>query len=262
MKRYLKIYLSFIKINFSLLFAYRSSFFWTVLYTVFWGVIGIFNMYVLTSRITSAYGWSRNELILLAGIYPIFAGIFYLLCASNIGRIPDIVHRADLDLILTKPIDSQFLLSFRFIDFMQLARIVVCIGFLIIFTHTIHFPITFLSIATSVLLMIVGMSIVYSVWFGIITISVWFTNLSNLKDLLYIFMGSLRYPSNMFFNKTNIFFAVFIFFSLSLTIPMRILLQKATLWEVLLLFLLAATFVFLSRKFWKLALKSYTSAST
>ncbi|HYK08626.1 MAG TPA: ABC-2 family transporter protein [Candidatus Eisenbacteria bacterium] len=262
MKRYLRIYLSFIKINFTLLFTYRASFFLTILYTVFWGIIGIFNMYVLTLRISGAYGWSRNELILLAGIYPIFAGTFYLLCASNIGRIPDIVHRGDLDLILTKPIDSQFILSFRFIDFMQVVRICVCLGFVIFFVHAVSFPFTVMSVIVSMLLMIIGMCIIYSVWFGVVTLSVWFTNLSNLRDLLYIFMGSLRYPSNMFLNKTNFFFAFFIFFSLSITIPIRVLLQKANWWEIGVLFVVASGSILLSRIFWKFALRFYTSASS
>jgi len=142
MKRYIKIYLQIIKINIVKLFIYRANFFTSLLSSVGWGVVGIFTMYLLTLRIGSAYGWSREDLIILAAIYPAFSGIFYMLFARNIGNLPEIIHSGELDSVLVKPIDSQFFVSTLSIDFIQIFRVILSASFIIIYGHFVPIHIT------------------------------------------------------------------------------------------------------------------------
>ena len=261
MKRYIKIYLQIIKINIVKLFIYRANFFTSLLSSVGWGVVGIFIMYLLTLRIESAYGWSREDLIILAAIYPAFSGIFYMLFAKNIGNLPEIIHSGELDSVLVKPIDSQFFVSTLSIDFIQIFRVILSASFIIIYGHFVTIHITIFSLALSILICIAGISLLYSIWFLVMTIALWFSTLSNLKDLLYTLVATMRFPADMFYKKQGILFLILIPFSLALTVPVKVMLERSTLLDLVILLLISSIFFISSRFFWKFALRFYTSAS-
>lgn len=261
MKRYIKVYLSLIRFNLSLLLTYRLNLISNILSSLGWAAVGVINMFIITSKVSQAYGWSRNELILLAAVYPIFSGIFYLLVAGNIGEIPDIVNRGELDARLLKPIDSQFLLSTFSIDFIQLARI-VCSGiFMVVFIWISHMVIPWYAWFFGAIFMSFGILIVYSIWYSVITLSVWFTTLSNLKEFLYIFNGALRYPADVFIQKRNILLTPFILFTFSLSVPLKVFFGKIQWYEILLLLFFSIGSFLFTRWFWKFALRFYVSAS-
>ena len=261
MKRYIKIYLQIIKINIVKLFIYRANFFTSLLSSVGWGVVGIFTMYLLTLRIGSAYGWSREDLIILAAIYPAFSGIFYMLFARNIGNLPEIIHSGELDSVLVKPIDSQFFVSTLSIDFIQIFRVILSASFIIIYGHFVPIHITIFSLTLSILLCIAGISLLYSIWFLVMTIALWFSTLSNLKDLLYTLVATMRFPADMFYKKQGTLFLILIPFSLALTVPVKVMLERSTLLDLVILLLISSIFFISSRFFWKFALRFYTSAS-
>lgn len=260
--RYIRFYLALFKINYANLLTYRFNFVINVIGNLGWGFLGVINMFILTAKIGSAYGWSKSELILLSSVYPLFIAIFYTLFSNNIGAIPDIVNRGELDSFIIKPIDSQFHLSIVRMDLTQLIRIVVMIFFIFYIVHVFHITITFASLILSSFLMVLGLLLVYSLWFSIITISLWLTTLSNLKDLLYFTNGILRYPTEMFFKRGNYFIiAALSIFTLALSIPLKTLYGRFNVLEAGTLTIFSIGFFLFSRWFWKFALRYYVSAS-
>src|SRR6185312_3229309 len=91
--------------------------------SVGWGIISIISMYILTAKTSSIYGWNRNELLLLAGVYSVSIGIFHTIFSRNFDRFSKVIHLGDLDSILLKPIDSQFSLSFTLFNYMSITRL-------------------------------------------------------------------------------------------------------------------------------------------
>lgn len=260
--KYLRFYLAVLKINYAKLLTYRLHFFVHTLDSISWGFLGVVNMFIITSKISSAYGWPKNELILLASLYPIFTAIFYTLFSNNIGVIPEIVNRGELDSFIIKPIDSQFHVSIIRMDMVQIIRMIVAFFFILFIINTFHIHITIPSLTLSLFLMVLGIMLMYSLWFGVITISIWFTTLSNLKDLLYFTNGISRYPSEMFYKKGNIFISGLAIFTLALSIPLKTLYGKFNFLEICILTSLSLGFFFFSRWFWKFALRYYVSASS
>src|SRR5438094_763144 len=126
MKRYFKIYLMFLKLSWSTVTAYRQTFFYSIFSSLLWSALTMTTMLLLTSKTSSVYGWSRNQLLLLTAIYNVFFGVFYFLFSHNFRQFARLIDMGELDSFLTKPLDSQFFISLREASFSSLSR--SCLG--------------------------------------------------------------------------------------------------------------------------------------
>src|SRR2546429_474338 len=108
MKYYLKIYFLFLQLSWSSLLAYRASFINGTIANSLWSLFHVIAIILLTSKTSTVYGWTRNDLILLAASSHLLLGIFYFFCSRNLREFPETINRGKLDGLLLKPIDSQF----------------------------------------------------------------------------------------------------------------------------------------------------------
>lgn len=261
MKRYLRIYKKILQMNFSALLAYRANFVNSILSSMGWGIFSILSIILLTSRTSHIYDWSREEVLILAGAYSIFIGIFHMLFSRNFETIAYTIHLGRLDSMLVKPVDSQFLLSFLIINYTSAFRIILGLVFIVYMVVINNIQISFLNIVGFLLFMVIGLLLLYSLWFIVISLTIWYTRLTNLIDFLYTATGTARYPSEIFRELRNYLFFFLLPLTLVLNTPTKTLLGKVTLVDITELIIFSIVFFYLSRRFWKFALKFYTSAS-
>lgn len=260
MKRYISIYKTLLRLNFSALVSYRANFINSVVSTLAWAVFSLFTVTLLTTNTRYVYGWTREELLILVGAYNIFVGMFHMFFSRNFERFSTIMHFGQFDSLLTKPADTQFLLCLWLINYTSIFRVLFGVLFTFHMLQVIHISFSFLSVIEFVLFGICGLSILYSMWFIAGTLIIWFTRLSNIIELLYSVTGMARYPKEMFQNIGGA--AVFLLpLILIITTPTKALLQKTSGQDVTLLIVFSILFFILSRKFFLFALRFYTSAS-
>lgn len=259
--KYLRVYRTLLSLNFAQLSAYRGAFLNSCLNTIIWGSFSIIIIFLLTSRTSSIYNWTASELYILAGLYNIVIGLFHMLFSRNFERFSRVIHLGQLDTILIKPLDSQFLLSFWFINYTSLIRIVLGVGTIVFIISTTGVSFNPLVLIPFILLCILSLIMLYSIWFIISTILIWFTNLTNLVDLLYEVNAVARFPQEMYkgFGQIVIYFLFPL--TILLTTPAKSLLQRIQLLDVLILLLVSLSLLFISRIFWRRALRFYNSAS-
>lgn len=261
MKKYTSLYFTLLKLNFITLLAYRANFINSAVSSIGWGIISIVSMYILTAKTSSVYGWSRNELLLLTGVYSVSIGIFHTIFSRNFDRFSKVIHLGDLDGILLKPIDSQFLLSFTLFNYMSITRLLIGIIFTIYMLVVIHIGITLLSLVGFLIFILLGVLLLYSVWFGLMTLVLWATNLDNFKEFLYQLNNLGRYPSELLYHTGNTFLFLFIPITYIATIPVKSILLKPNIIDITIFIIASITLFFFSRIFWKFALRYYTSAN-
>lgn len=262
MIRYYKIYKKLLELNFLTLLAYRSNFINSMISSLGWGAFSFFSMYLLTLKVNSIYGWSRYELLLLAAVYNIVIGTFHIFFSRNFERFSTVIHYGLLDGILLKPVDSQFLLSFWLFNYTGVFRVLLGIGFTFyILQSLIKIQFTFVALVWFLILMIVGIVTLYSVWFIISTIIIWHTRLSNLVALLYQLNNLTRYPHEFFKGVHVSVFLIVFPLTLVVAVPIRTFLFKSSVIEIGQLFFVSVILLFVSRVFWRFALRFYTSAS-
>ncbi len=262
MKKYLKVFLLLLKLNLASLIAYRANFINSFVINVGWGVVSILQIIILTNKTASVYGWSKYELYILAGIYGIVIGLFHMFFSSNFERFSRITLYGQMDGYLIKPIDPQFLLTCSIFRPLHIFRIILGIGFVAFVLQIIHVHVNFLDLIEFSLLVIGSVVIMYSFWLLVTTVTIWFSNLSNLADMLYNVSNIGRYPPQILLKTGNVLLFILVPLTLISSVPGRLLIHKITSLEIFSILFFAISLYFLSRKFFTHALKSYTSASS
>lgn len=261
MMRYVRVYHSLWKMSMETLLAYRANFINSSVSSSAWAVFSLISIFLLTSKTTTIYGWTREEIILLTCGYQIMIGFFHTLFSRNFERMSEIIEYGQLDGYLLKPIDSQFYLSMRWVDYTSMIRIVLGIGFLYYFIQSISLGISPISLLFFFFLLMIGMVLLYSIWFVAATLLVWFPRLSNIIELMFNISGMTRYPGELYKNASAYLFFFLLPIILIVTTPIKFLFQKTSFIDISELTIFALIFFILSRYFWKFALRFYTSAS-
>lgn len=262
MKRYLKIYWIIIKVNLALLFAHRANFYNSVIIAAGWGIISVGSIFLITAKTSHIYNWSREDLYLLAGFYSIIVGVFHTFFSSSLERFGRTISLGELDSYLLMPLDAQLYLSTKMFRPVSSLRILIGVIFTFIIINSLHVHINIFFFLLFPLFLILGILLLYSLWFFVVTLMIWNPNLTNLIDFLYIANNFGRYPSAIVTYTRN----VVLYFALPLmlitTVPAELVLGKINIWELIILIISALSLFVASRYFWKFALRHYASASS
>lgn len=261
MKRYISLYIRLLSIHISLLFAYRANLFNEFVATSAWTCLVLSTMVIITQKAKVVAGWTQGELLLLTSGIIIIIGIFEIHFKRSFQVLPDTIYYGNLDNLLLKPVDSQFMVSFSSLKIMAFWRLLIGLFFLGYVLQNFHIQVTFLSSISFFLLLFFGLIVYYSVWFMAATLLIWFPRLSNIMELANSLNHTSRFPPEMYRE-----FNIFIYFALLpymfiVAVPVKTLLQKTNITEIIILLCCAGIFFIVSRFFWRYALRYYTSAS-
>ena len=207
-------------------------------------------------------GWSWNSALVVVGIYTLLDGFTSAVLQPNLSRIVSHVQNGTLDFVLLKPIDSQFWLSTR--SFSPWGLPGIAAGLLLIGWALIHnstaIKVEALVLASS--LMVAAALILYSLWFLLAGLSIWFVKIWNATEVLRYILVAGRYPISAYPPTLRLVFTFLLPVAFLTTVPAEALLGRGS-WPWSLGSLLAAAFSFIgTRLFWTVALRHYTSASS
>ncbi|MCX6732397.1 MAG: ABC-2 family transporter protein, partial [Candidatus Roizmanbacteria bacterium] len=256
-----RMYMAILKINLVYLLTYRANFINNIISALAWGAFQVIWIALLTGKRGTVFGWTPDDMILLTFGYFMVLGIFHFLFSRNFDMFSRIIDRGEFDAILLKPIDSQFHATMRIASYANLIRALVGLVLIIIWIVIKHYTVTPLQVILFSIYICVGVMTLYSIWLIFITTLIWYPNLSNMTDLLYTVNGLARYPGEMIRSSGKVILYILIPLALSISAPMKILLHKNALEDVVILTVSGLSLFIVSRMFWKHSLKFYKSAS-
>ncbi|MFI5265253.1 MAG: ABC transporter permease [Candidatus Levyibacteriota bacterium] len=259
--RYLRLLKALFGINFSRTLIYKGHFIAETINSVAWGALSIITILLLTQHISTVFGWTRNELILLAVVVNIIYGLLRLFFDINFWRFSEVIHTGELDAVLLKPVDSQFHMSLWFIDIGGILRFIIAVGLTIYLLFAFHFAVTLPNAIFAIILCVAGVTMLYSITYIFLTVTIWYPNLYNLMNVVNGIIGASRYPKEMYISLNGAIFFLLLPIIIIISTPTKSLLGKANYFDSLLLILFTIIFFSVSRVFWKFALRFYTSAS-
>ena len=251
-----------LRLNYVKMLTYRADFFSSsIAYTV-WATFTILQILLLTSRTSHVFGWSRDELLMLAAMYNLIFSFFYMFFSRGFNHFATTIHLGRLDGILTKPIDSQFLITCLDVTYTHVIRFVLGLVFLMYLLFKVHIVITPLLILGLIFIGALSIMLIYSFWMIVMTLTIWFPKVSNLTDLLYQVNQITKFPQEIY--KGASIYLFFILFPLTIIIvsPVKYLLHTLQWSDFLVLVVSSGGLFLFSRFFWRFALRSYTSASS
>ena len=241
---------------------------WVELLSVLGNLAGsIFVLKLLFGNGVSLGGWSWNGSLIVLGLYTILDGFTTCVLQPNLSRIVNHIQTGTLDYVLLKPIDSQFWLSTRTVSPWGLPGIIA--GFCLISLALIK-PSSSIgyglpsggAMLLAIALLIASLAILYSLWFVLAALSIWFIKVWNATEVLRYTLVAGRYPVSAYPPALRLIFTFVLPVAFLTTIPAEALLGKSSsIWAIGALGV-AGICLTGSRLLWNYAQRFYTSASS
>ena len=262
MRRYLRLYLAFARNCIIREMEYRVSFLLRAAGSVADGILPVIFLTFVFRHVKAVAGWTVDQMFLLMGTYTLIEGTLSTLFGSNMREISRYVNRGELDLVLTKPVSSQFYVSTRLVEWDSLPRVGLGIAITAYAFRSLDVHVTVQSFLVYMVLLFSGLAIGYSLWLISVVWVFWTERLSNAGFAFYTLLELGRLPIHAFWGVVRVLLTFVLPVAFITTVPTEALLglftlQKAATGLVLAGFLLAA-----SSCVWEVGLKSYTSASS
>lgn len=260
--RYLRVYWALLKTNAINSTIYRANFFVGTLITALETLAAFYTIKVLFNHVTGINDWSYPDMLVLSGAFFVANGISWFTFRAGVDQIDQLINKGDFDSLLTKPINSQFLVSIYRLDVEDSARGLVGLVVMWYGLRLGNYDISFLQILLFVLAFIAGEMILYSIQISLKTISFkslqgWATN-----NIFYRFQELNQYPMDIYRGFARVLYTALIPLLFVTTVPVKILLGKGSLWLAAGSIIAAIWCLFISRMIWKFAVKHYSSASS
>ncbi|MCA9927425.1 MAG: ABC-2 family transporter protein, partial [Anaerolineales bacterium] len=102
---------------------YRANFFVQIFESIIGMVVSLGGLAVVFNHTDSLAGWLPDHLIALVGIHMLMGGLINLVINPSMQRFMEDVRKGTLDFVLTKPADSQLLVSVQRIEIWKLVDV-------------------------------------------------------------------------------------------------------------------------------------------
>ncbi|MSQ96514.1 MAG: hypothetical protein EXR98_18455 [Gemmataceae bacterium] len=227
--RYLKLWFSLAK--FSLLgeMAFRGNFVVKIVVELLWlGMLLVFN-FTIFQQTTQIADWKVNEYLFFIGCYFTMGGLMEMLFLDNCNQFSDLVRTGDLDFFLLKPIDEQFLVSCKHIDWSCAPNILLGLGVMGYAFWLGEWELDFFKAVLLVVLFISGMGLAYGFMLLLMSASIWMMRNQSLFEMWWLFTTLMRYPREIFKGRfaepTQLFFSFVVPIMLVTNVPARVMVK-------------------------------------
>ena len=239
---------------------YRGSFAFSIIANFFDFIFGFLQYMVFFTAAKSIAGWNSDQMLVLYGVFMLVFALQFIFLYPNLVAMGEMVNSGNLDLLLTKPVNAQLMISFRRISFEELGSITTALLLLgwLTFNGTIQISPAVLGMFCVALL--ASLLLIYSFFLVLICLAVILEKLENMAQLMWSTFALCRYPVDIYPGRLKSFFVTFVPVAFIASVPASVLLGRASLGTVLQGIIIALTATFLSSWLWRRTIRAYTSA--
>ncbi len=265
MRRYLEIWGIMLRNSLIRELSFKVNFLLWMIVEVLWFCGQIVFFGIIFGQVDRIGDWSKWEVILLVGTHQMIAQLFQAFFFVNVSNIPELVRTGRLDSLLVLPIDSQFAVSTKQFGLDSVLNAILgAVVVIVALTKLQIMPglgMIALYLSRDLLRRRRSITRSCSPWrpsaFGSSGHRVSFTAISTSSTLLAI-------PDVIFPRLFRFIFGWIIPVVIVANIPARLLIKPLDqpAWLMLHLVIAGSIAFFLSRIFWRFALRHYSSASS
>ena len=248
---------------------FRSNFLITVLTRGFWFAVQIVMFDLIYRSVDRINDWSRAEYFGFMATGMLVNSIVETFFMPNCARFSELIRTGDLDFVLLKPIDTQFLVSLEKMELAMISQMAFSVGLLVYSIIQANHYVTLTEVAMYVVLIAAAVTFFYSLMIGLAASSVFFGRNQGLLDFWFYVTIFARYPSSIYSGSpmAEVFRFLFSYVMpilLVVTVPARVLLGKELQpsWLSSMTIVSAAVAFIVSRTIFHWSLKYYRSASS
>lgn len=278
---YLGVFLTFARNSLIRDMTFRSNFLLDCVSSVSWLLMNLGFYLIVFHHVKSIgveTGWGRNEFYVFLATTWLINSLVQAFLMPNAQEFSELIRTGGLDFALLKPIDTQFLISFRKVEWSSLSNFFLGLIILVYAMVQLSYrtdpawTIGPLLLVLYFAYIICGVVLLYSLMICLAATSIWLGRNQSLYDFWFYITNFSRYPMDIYESGWGLplwwTFTFIVPILVVVNVPARLLAQplvprESSEW-VLIAFAPIATIasVFLSRWVFQRALKSYASASS
>lgn len=240
---------------------YRANFWVQLLNSLLTLGTGIVAIAVVYTHTDTLGGWTPPELLIVMGVHLMVGGVLRTIIQPNMWRLLRDVEEGTLDYTLTRPADSQLLVSVREVSLWNLVDVVTG-GSVIAWALTRLSGDTGWVAALGFLLAILcGALIIYAIWVSAATLAFKVVRVDNLMQLLGGIYEAGRWPVSVYpiWLRGSLTFVIPLAFAV--TVPAETLSGRVEVWWVAIAVGVTLAMLALSRFIWRWGIRNYSGAS-
>lgn len=261
LKKYLFLYFALFRTSFIADLEFRVNFVTRIMTDIFWYLAQILTFEVLFLHTTKIGDWNLEQTRVFLGIVFVVDALYMIILSENIDQFSDKVRKGDLDLLLAKPINSQFMISLQKAGTAMIGNLCLAMGWFIY--SLIQLPdFEVLRLLWLLLLIPCGLISIYATRFCIAATSVVFAKSENLQFIWYQLYRLGMRPDSIYTPWLKWTLLTVLPVGVIASVPARALLEPPNFALFIWVVILSGMLIYLSNRFWKFALKYYSSASS
>jgi ABC-2 type transport system permease protein len=266
---YFRVFATFFRNSLVREMTFRGNFLVEVLTRTFWFAAQLTLFEIIYRNVDNIVDWTREEYYAFMATGMLINALVETFFMPNCANLSELIRTGNLDFVLLKPIDTQFLVSFEKLNLAMLNQVVLALGLLAYSLREIGRPISAEQVVTYLLLLGVGVAFFYSLMLALASTSIFFGRNQGLYDFWFYVTVFARYPLSIYSGSPTgelirFGFSYVLPILLVVTVPARLLLSKALnpSWLTLVLLGSALAGLVISRGIFQWSLTRYRSASS
>lgn len=240
---------------------YRINFWVQLVNSVLALGTGLVAIAVVYTHTESLSGWSQPELLVVLGVHLMIGGVLRTFVEPNMWQLISDVEWGKLDYLLTRPADSQLIVSVRAVNVWSSIDIALGLGVVVWAAQEIPNNVTLSGVAAFLIALICGSLIIYAVWLTAVTIVFKTINIGDLMQVLNGVYEAGRWPVGIYPIWLRGTLTVLIPLAFAITIPAEIVSGRVGWWWILAAVGVTLAALLVCRLIWKLGIRSYSGAS-
>jgi ABC-2 type transport system permease protein len=266
---YYRVFATFFRNAITREMTFRGNLLITIMTRTFYFVAQLTLFEIIYRQVVAIDDWTREEYFAFMATGMLINSLVEAFFMPNCANFSELIRTGNLDFVLLKPIDSQFLVSFEKMELAMLNQAVLALSLVTYALVKIGHPPHLLHTAMYVVFVAVGVTLLYSLMLLLASTSVWFGRNTGLYDFWFYVTIFARYPRGIYGGSPGgealqfgLTYVVPIL--LVVTVPSRILLAKVLdpSWLTLVAIAAAGIGLVASRAVFRWSLRSYRSASS
>ena len=240
---------------------YRANFFIQLLQSAVSVGVALVVLALVYSQTTELNGWNESELMIVLGIQILLGGVIRTTIQPNMQRLMEDVRDGKLDFALTKPEDSQVLVSIRNVQIWRAVDVIAGAAVLAYGIDGLDASVGVGDVLLFLGLLVLGAVTIYCFWLVIATLAFWIVNVWEIIELFDGIYQAGRWPTSIFpgwlrFGVTFIFPLAF-----AITVPAEAITSRLEWSTVGIAIGFAVVLFAFTRWWWGFGLRRYSGAS-
>lgn len=291
--QYGRVWITFLRNSLIREMTFRGNLLITIVTRGFWFAAQLILFDIIYQNVNSINDWTREEYFAFMATGMLINAFVETFFMPNCANFSELIRNGNLDFVLLKPIDTQFLVSFEKVNLAMLNQVLLA-GALLFYSLFQIADVelirnTFQNLIQSgqwllifticcqgagqilmyCLLLAIGVAFFYSLMIALASSSIWFGRNQGLYDFWFYITVFARYPRSIYSGSPTgevlqFAFTYVIPILLVVTVPSRVLLSKALepSWITLVGIFVTLALLVISRYIFNWSLNSYRSASS